>query len=54
MTRERLQNLVLFALSPRCCSALARIYQTFQHKIPLNLEGHIVIEGSMTANPPAQ
>jgi hypothetical protein len=54
MTRERLQNLVLFACVAALLLGLARIYQTFQHKMPLNLEGHIVVEGSMTANPPAQ
>ena len=54
MTRERAQNFVLFVFVAALLLGLARIYQTFQHKIPLNLEGHIIVEGSMTANPPAQ
>ncbi|MEQ1865117.1 MAG: hypothetical protein ABL996_10755 [Micropepsaceae bacterium] len=53
MTRERFQNVVLLALIAMLLLGIARIYQTFQDRIPLNLEGNIAIEGGPTANPPA-
>ena len=54
MMRERLQNWALLALVAVLLLGLARIYQAFQSKVPPNLEGHVIVEGSMTANPPAQ
>jgi hypothetical protein len=53
MTRAHLQNFVLLALIAALLLGIARIYQTFQHKIPPNLEGNIAVEGGPTANPPA-
>ncbi|MCE9521297.1 MAG: hypothetical protein K8S25_02545 [Alphaproteobacteria bacterium] len=51
MTRDRLQNWALFVCLAFLLLGVARIYRTFQDKAPLNLEGHIIVEGSMTANP---
>lgn len=51
---DRTQHMVMIAAVAALLLGLARIYQTFQNKVPLNLEGHIVVEGSMTANLPAQ
>ena len=53
MRRDRLQNIALLALVALLLFAVARIYQTYQQRIPLNLEGNIAVDGSTTANPPA-
>jgi hypothetical protein len=53
MSRTHLQNFVLLVLIAALLFGVARIYQAFQQKAPLNLEGHIAVEGAMTANPPA-
>lgn len=53
MTRDRIQNLALIVLVAVLLIAVARIYETQKQKVPHNLEGHIVIDGSTTANPPA-
>jgi len=51
MIRDRLQNIALIALVAVLLVTVGRIYRTFQQKVPLNLEGHVIVEGSMTANP---
>ncbi len=51
---DRIQHLVMMAAVAALLLGLAHIYRTFQNTVPLNLEGHIVVEGSMTANPPGQ
>ena len=53
MKRQHLQNAVLLTLIAVLLLAIARIHETYQNKIPLNLEGNIAIEGGPTANPPA-
>ena len=53
MARDRLQNLALIALVAALLLAVVTIYQTFMTRTPRNLKGHIAVEGSTTANPPA-
>lgn len=52
MTRAHLQNVVLLTLIALLLLGIAYIYRTFQQRAPPNLEGHIAVEGAMTANPP--
>lgn len=52
MNAERLQIWVMLVTVALLLFAIVRIYETFQQKTPLNLEGHIAVEGSTTANPP--
>jgi len=52
MNAERLQMWIMIATVALLLLAIVRIYETFQQKVPLNLEGHIAVEGSTTANPP--
>ena len=51
MNAERLQTWIMIATALLLLLAIVRIYQTFQMRAPQNLEGHIAVEGSMTANP---
>ena len=51
MNAERLQTWIMIATVVVLLLAIVRIYQTFQARQPQNLEGHIAVEGSMTANP---
>lgn len=53
MTRARLQGLILFAAVALLLAAVVRIYQIQVSTAPPNLEGHIAVEGGMTANPPS-
>ncbi len=52
MNAERLQTWVMIATVALLLVAIVRIYETFQQRTPLNLQGHIEVEGSTTANPP--
>jgi len=53
MTRERLQTWALFVLVAVLLIAVVRLYETFVlNRTPHNLEGHVIIDGSATANPP--
>lgn len=52
MNAERLQTWIMIVTVALLLVAIVRIYETFQQKVPLNLQGHVEIEGSMTANPP--
>jgi hypothetical protein len=53
MNAERLQTGIMILTVVLLLFAILRIYETFQAKTPQNLEGHIAVEGAMTANPPA-
>jgi hypothetical protein len=51
MNAERLQTWIMIVTVGLLVLAILRIYETFQHKVPMNLQGHVEVEGSMTANP---
>ena len=53
MIRDRLQNLALLALVAALLVAIVTAYQVREAETPLNLRGHVIIDGSQTANPPA-
>ena len=53
MNAERLQTWIMILTVGLLLLTVVRIYETFRQKVPLNLQGHIEVEGSMTANPPA-
>lgn len=53
MIRDCLQNLALLALVAALLAAIVSVYRMREAETPLNLKGHVIIDGSMTANPPA-
>lgn len=52
MTRSHWQNLALLAVIAALLAAVVQAYQVQKARMPFNLEGHAIIDGSMTANPP--
>jgi len=53
MIRARVQTLVLIVLVAMLLIAVVRIYEVRKQQVPHNLDGHVIIDGSTTANPPA-
>ena len=53
MLRDRLQNLALLALVAILLITVITAYRMRAAQAPANLQGHVIIDGSQTANPPA-
>ena len=53
MIRDRLQNLALLALVAALLVVVISAWRMREAEVPLNLKGHVIIDGSQTANPPA-